>query len=81
MSFQKHRNALTEFRNIVISNPDTKMIVTNVWGRLYILLLDPAMIKDFLHDQERYHKADFFIFVDIFLLHGMVYKNGLQWKN
>jgi len=79
-NFKKHNDALYDLKQLAVNEPNLKALVRNFGATPVVILLDPALKKDFAHQHHLYEVADYFgDFAKIFVS-GLVGAKGDDWK-
>ena len=79
-NFKKHNDALHDIKQMAVNEPNLRAIVRNFGATPVIILLDPALKKEFAHHHHLYEVADYFgDFAKIFMT-GLVDAKGDDWK-
>jgi cytochrome P450 len=79
-NFKKYNDALHDLKQFAVDEPNLKAVVRNFGATPVVILLEPALKKEFAHHHHLYEVADYFgDFAKIFVT-GLVGAKGDDWK-
>lgn len=80
-SYTKNGDSLFFLKEFLQKNPDEKVIMTNIWGEMTFLLIEPQCLKDFLVTNTNKMKANHELTWDPFLgENNILISEGEYWK-